>query len=51
VRSLYYRRDRTREVDFVGESAGFSNGYLFDSGFRVTSVDELGNWIAPGRAE
>ena len=48
ARSLYYGRDRTREVDFVVEFAGFPNGYPLDSGFRVTSMDELGNWIAPG---
>jgi hypothetical protein len=43
ARSLPYGCDRKREVDFVGESAGFPNGYPLDSGLRVTSMDELGN--------
>jgi predicted AAA+ superfamily ATPase len=43
ARSLFYGRDRKREVDLVVESAGFPHGYPLDSGFRVTSMDELGN--------
>ena len=51
ARSLYYGRDWTREVDFVVESAGFPHGYPLDSGLRVTSMDELVNYVAPGGTE